>query len=109
VKPLVVGLLVLAAVSPAAQDARTFTGVVTDGMCAYTGHAGMRMGPTDAECTRACVSAHGAQYVLLDGKNVYGLSDQQTPETFAGGKVTVVGTLDEKTKMIQVKSMSAAK
>ena len=69
----------------------------------------MRMGPTDAECVRACVVAHGASYVLLDGKNVYTLSDQKTPEKFAAQKVTVVGTLDAKTKTIQVQSIAPAK
>jgi len=69
----------------------------------------MRMGPTDAECTVACVSAHGATYVLSDGKNVYSLSDQQTPQKFAGRKVKVVGALDAKTKTIQVESMTGAK
>lgn len=69
----------------------------------------MRMGPTDAECTVACVNAHGASYVLYDGKNAYTLSDQKTPEKFAGKKVTVAGTLDAKTKTIQVESISAAK
>ena len=33
----------------------------------------MRMGPTDAACTIACISAHGATYVLYDGKDVYTL------------------------------------
>jgi hypothetical protein len=67
------------------------------------------MGPTDAECTVACVGAHGAMYVLFDGKDVYTLSDQRTPEKFAGQKVRVVGTLDAKTKRIQVDSIRAAK
>jgi hypothetical protein len=106
-KPLVLSLVVVAALS-ARQETRTFTGVITDDMCAYTGHASMRMGPTDAECTRACVSAHGATYVLLDGKDVYALSDQRTPEAFAGQKVRVTGALDAKTKTIQVKAISAA-
>jgi len=101
--------LVLGALSPSAQGTQTFTGVITDSMCAYTGHAAMKMGPTDADCTRACVEAHGAQFVLLDGKTVYGLSDQKMPDEFAGSKVTVTGTLDAKTKTIQVKSISAAK
>ena len=69
----------------------------------------MRMGPTDAECTKACVSIHGASYVLYDGKQVYTLSDQKTPEKFAGQKVTVTGTLDGKSKTIQVDSIAAAK
>jgi hypothetical protein len=54
-------------------------------------------------------SHNGAQFVLLDGKTVYGLSDQKTPDNFAGSKVTVTGTLDAKTKTIQVKSIAAAK
>jgi len=69
----------------------------------------MRMGPTDAECTIACISAHGATYVLSVGKNVYTLTDQQTPEKFAGQKVRVRGTLDARTKTIQVDSINAVK
>jgi hypothetical protein len=69
----------------------------------------MRMGPTDAECTTACISEHDATYVLYDGKNVYELSDQKTPAKFAAQKVTITGTLDAKRKMIQVASIRAAK
>ena len=58
---------------------------------------------------RACIDSHGAQYVLYDGKEVYTLNDQQTPEKFAAQKVTIVGTLDAKTKTIQVDSITAAK
>ena len=103
---LSLSLLVVAALS-ARQDTQVFTGVITDNMCAKGGHAQMRMGPTDADCTRACVSAHDAKYVLYDGKDVYGLSDQKTPDKFAGQKVRVDGTLDAKTRTIQVKSITA--
>ena|SRR3984893_16856524 len=109
-KHSVFALLVgIAAAAAAAQGKRNFTGVITDSMCATADHSRMRMGPTDAECTIACVLAHGATYVLYDGKEVYTLSDQKTPEKFAGKKVTVSGTLDAKTKTIQVDSMIAAK
>lgn len=107
-KPLTLSLLIIAALA-AAPGKRKFTGTITDSMCPLADHSHMRMGPTDAECTIACVSAHGAAYVLYDGKEVYTLSDQQTPEKFAGKKVTVTGTLDAKTKTIQVDSMTAAK
>jgi hypothetical protein len=107
-KPLILSVLAVAALS-AAQGRQTFTGTITDNMCAKAGHAQMRMGPTDAECTVACVGAHGAMYVLYDGKDVYTLSDQKTPEKFAGQKVRVVGTLDVKTRTIQVESISASK
>ncbi len=76
-------------------------------MCALADHSRMRMGPTDAECTVACVLAHGALYVLYDGKEVYTLSDQTTPEKFAGKKVTVTGTLDAKTKTIHMDNSDA--
>src|ERR1700732_1372870 len=106
--PALVIIVVIAALA-AAQGRRNFTGVITDSMCATADHSRMRMGPTDAECTIACVLAHGATYVLYDGKEVYTLSDQKTPVKFAGKKVTVSGTLDAKTKTIQVDSMIAAK
>jgi hypothetical protein len=67
----------------------------------------MNMG-ADAECVIECVKA-GAKYVLYDGKEAYTLSDQKTPEKFAAKKVTVTGTLDAKSKTIQVDSMAAAK
>jgi hypothetical protein len=104
----IVSLLAVAALS-AAQGTQTFTGTITDNMCANAGHAQMRMGPTDAECTIACIRAHDATYVLYDGKDVYTLSDQQTPEKFAAQKVRVIGTLDAETKTIRVDSITAAK
>jgi hypothetical protein len=107
VKPLVL-FLIVAAFGPA-QAKRTFTGTITDGMCAAGNHAQMRMGPTDAECTIACVDAHGALFVLYDGTNAYTLSDQKNPEKFAGKKVSVTGTLNTGTRTIQVDSIVAAK
>jgi hypothetical protein len=47
--------------------------------------------------------------VLEDGKMVYVLSDQKTPAAFAAQKVKVVGTLDAKTRTIQVDSITAAR
>lgn len=87
-----------------AQAPATFDGTVSDDMCALN-HAAMRMGPTAEECTRACVEEHDAAYVLVDGKHVYRLSDQVTPKTFAGRKVKVVGTLDEASLTITVRSI----
>ena len=53
----------------------------------------------------ACVHSYGASYVLYNGKTTYVLSDQQTPEQFAGKKVRVIGTLDAETNTIQVDSI----
>jgi phage terminase large subunit len=105
---MILSLAAIAALA-AAPEKQTFTGTVTDNMCETAEHSRMRMGPTDAECTIACIREHGALYVLWDGKQVYTLSDQQTPEKFAGQKVTVVGTLDAKTRTIHVDSINAAK
>lgn len=98
----------LASVS-AAPATKTFTGVITDDMCAKAGHASMRMGPTDADCTRACVDVHGASFVIYDGKTMYRLSDAKRADAFAGQKVRVVGALDQKTNTIQVQSIAAAR
>ncbi len=102
------GLLAVLALA-AAPGRQTFTGIISDSMCPDGDHSHMKMGPTDAECTKACVSIHGATYVLYDGKQTYDLSDQNTPEKFAAKRVTVKGTLDAKTKTIQVDSITLAK
>jgi hypothetical protein len=101
-------LLAIAALA-APPDQQTFTGIITDSMCSTADHARMQMGPTDAECTIACIMEHDAMYVLYDGKDIYTLSDQRTPEKFAGKKVRVTGVLDAKTKTIQVDSITAAR
>jgi Protein of unknown function (DUF5818) len=104
------GAAVAAAPAPSAKQT-TITGVVSDDMCATAGHASMRMGPTDAECTLACVDAHGAQLVLVAGRDVYTLSDQELPKKFAGQRVRVTGTIEEvkSGRIFHVKSIVQAK
>ena len=86
---------------------QTFTGVITDTMCGKD-HAMMKVSP-DSKCVVECVKGDkNTKYALFDGKNVYVLSDQKTPEQFAGKKVTVAGTLYEKTKILQVDSIAVA-
>ncbi len=67
--------------NPAQQ---TFIGVITDSMCPKGDHSQMQMGATDADCTAACISVHGAEYVLYDGKDVYMLSDQTNTGKICG-------------------------
>ena len=105
-KILIPTLFVLAALAP---QKPVFTGTITDSMCAHADHAPMRMGPTDAECTKACVEEHDATYVLYDGTQAWVLSDQRTAERFAGQKVRVTGAKDDKKKSIQVESIAAMK
>jgi hypothetical protein len=101
--------LLMTVASSAAPSTQTFTGTISDDLCAKADHSQMKMGSNDAECTTACVSAHGAAYVLYDGKNIYTLSGHPTPEQFAGQKVRVTGALDAKTHTIRVDAISRAK
>jgi hypothetical protein len=70
-------------------------------------HAMMKVTP-DSKCVLECVKHDkNTKYALFDGKNTYLLSDQKTPEQFAGQKVKVTGTLYEKTKILTVDSITA--
>ncbi len=99
------------AAAPAPSRPQTIVGIISDNMCAEAGHASMRMGPTDAECTNACVDAHGALYVLVSGRDVYTLSDQRAPQMYAGQKVRVTGTVETRDtgRIFRLISIAAAK
>jgi len=101
-KPFVLTTLLAALTLTAAGQPKTFTGVITDTMCGAD-HSMMGVKP-DSKCVRECVKMDPKKwkYALLVGKDVYVLSDQQTPEKYAAEKVKVTGTLDEKTKTIHV-------
>ena len=106
-KSMMAGVLAIATlVQPASK---VFTGTITDSMCATADHAPVRMGPTDAECAKACAEEHDTRFMLYDGKQAYELSDQKGAEKFAGQKVRVTGTVNTKAKTIQVTSIAAAK
>ena len=97
-----------AALMFAAPASQTFTGTITDDMCGKPDHKDMNMG-SDEKCVLECVKKMNAKFVLWDGKQVLGLSDQKSPEKFAAKKVKVTGTLDAATKTIQVEKIEAAK
>jgi Protein of unknown function (DUF5818) len=99
--------LLVATVLVSAQSKQTFTGTITDSECGTAGHSIMKMGSTDAECVVACISSHGAAYVLNEGRKTYALSDQPAAAKFAGRRVKIVGTLSADTKTIHVDSISA--
>jgi hypothetical protein len=90
-----------------AAETKTYVGVITDTMCAAD-HAHMNAGP-DPKCVRDCVKA-GYKYALLhEGRHVLKLSDQQTPEQYAGQKVRITGKLYEKTRILAVEKIEPAK
>jgi hypothetical protein len=88
----------------AADDAKTFTGSITDDMCGKD-HKMMGVSP-DSKCVTECVKG-GSKYALLSGDKVYKLSDQAAAAKFPGQKVKITGALNGDT--IQVKSVEAAK
>ncbi len=101
-------ILFAGALAASAASQQTFSGVITDSMCGKN-HAAMNISP-DSKCVLECVKHDKSfKYALFDGKNVYVLSDQKTPERFAGQKVNVTGSLHEKTRILKVDSISAAK
>ena len=103
-----IALLLLASGSAGAERSRIFTGVITDSMCVLN-HGMMKITP-ESKCVTDCVhSSKSVQYALHDGRNTYVLSDQQTPEKFAAQRVRVKGVLYEKTKIIKVESIEAAR
>ena len=87
--------------APAAPQ--TLVGTIGDSMC---GAKHMMPGESDKDCTLECVKG-GAKYILVGtGGKIYQLSDQKTPQQFAGAKVKVAGTLKGDT--ISVTSIDAA-
>ena len=99
-----IAIFVAGAALMMAAEQKTVTGVITDEMCGND-HKMMNVKP-DSKCVSECVKA-GSKYGLLSGATVYSLSDQKTPEKFAGKKVAVTGTVDGKN--IKVTSIAEAK
>jgi len=101
-----IAVVFAAAAMAFAAGPQTFTGVITDNMCADGDHKDMKMG-SDPKCVTECVKGMKGKYVLYDAKakKSYELSDQKTPEKFAAKKVTVVGSLDAAGKVLQVDSI----
>ncbi len=84
-------LLALAGLCVAAESPKKYTGTIADDMC--DGDHKTMDGTDPVKCTQECIRKMHSKYALWVGKNVYVLSDQTTPEQYAGRKVTVTGTL----------------
>ena len=103
------GILITGSLAFAAPKAKyqTFTGEITDSMCAPAGsHDDMlkKEGAKDAnDCAAKCVKG-SAKYVLLDPatKTIYQLDDQVNAYEFAGYKVAVTGKYNPQNKTIWV-------
>jgi hypothetical protein len=100
----VVAGLSLAAVSTNA-DEKSWTGYVTDSMCAAKGGPSVK----DAKCATMCVNDHGGKWVLYTpgAKSFPILAPADKVAEHAGHYVTVKGTMDGDT--IKVTSVTMAK
>ncbi len=82
-------------------SSKTFTGEITDTICAPSGsHAAMMakmpsMGGDSANCTKKCAEL-GAKYALVDAstKQVYILDGSPKVQAMAGKRVRVTGTVE---------------
>jgi len=100
----VVAVLSMDALCIAAGAPKKYTGVITDDMCSGD-HKDM--GGTDAaKCAVECVKSMHAKYILKSGSKSWLLSDQKTPEQYAGKKVVVTGTANG--NQLQVSSITPA-
>jgi len=97
-----------------AQEAATFRGQISDSQCALNVHSLTRSheemlksksgaaGHTPATCSIYCIERLGGKFVLVSGKNVYHLDNQDLPRKFVGEKVKLHGILDPQTDIIRV-------
>jgi hypothetical protein len=102
-----------------AQQAAVFRGQVSDSQCAFNVHSLTKSheemmksksgaaGHTAATCSLYCIERLGGKFVLVSGKNVYHLDNQDLPGKFVGEKVQLHGVLDSKTNTIHVVDMQA--
>ena len=119
-KAIFAGVLALASIllAGAEDKPRVFTGEIADSQCSMNVHSLTRshtemmknknMGGTPTNCTNYCIKYLGGDLVLANGDTVYHLDDQDRPASFAGLKVKLTGTLNEKTKTIHVIDIKAA-
>ena len=89
---------------------QVFTGEIMDSACAAMGSHDQMMKQEGAknakDCTMKCVAA-GSKLVLYDAANktTYELDDQTVAKSFAGQKVKVTGTHDDKTRTLHVQEI----
>jgi len=102
-----------------AQEAAMFHGEISDSQCAFNVHSLTKShqemlksksgaaGHTAGTCSIYCIERLGGKFVLVSGKNVYHLDNQDLPRKFVGEKVRLYGVLDAKTDTIHVVDIEA--
>jgi hypothetical protein len=116
---MIVTLALSLAAPTVAQEAALFRGEISDSQCAFNVHSLTKSheemlqsksgaaGHTAATCSHYCIERLGGKFVLVSGKNVYHLDNQDLPRKFVGEKVRLHGVLDPKTNTIHVLDVNA--
>jgi hypothetical protein len=95
--------LALAAAPLAAGAGGSWTGYITDSHCGAKG----AVKEHTADCVEKCVKG-GAKAQLVAADKTYDLDGTAKVKDLVGSKVTLKGTLDEKTNTIKVESAAKA-
>jgi hypothetical protein len=77
---------------------QSFTGVVSDAMCAK--NPAKASSPGHAACAKKCIKG-GSPAVLVVGETVYPVSNDDLLKPYAGHKVTVDATVDHGTLTVK--------
>ena len=111
-----VGVITVFSISLSVAGARdkssSFDGEIMDRMCAQMhSHANMMKGEgaTNAkDCALKCTK-NGDKFALFDAANnkVYVIDDDKKVEAFAGQKVHIVGSYDDDSETLKIKSIAA--
>ncbi len=78
--------------------AETFTGVVSDAMCAK--NPAKASSPDHAACAKKCIEGGTPAVLIVEGK-VYPVSNPDTLKDYAGQKITVDASVDNGTLTIK--------
>ncbi len=115
VRTTVMSCMLSATVTTWGQSEKSYEGEIADSQCAMNVHSLSRShkemidmgsaGKTATDCAQYCVKQRGGRYVLQNKHDVYKLDRQDLVESSAGLKVKVIGTLDPKTNIIQVRAV----
>jgi hypothetical protein len=98
VKKLAVVATLALTFSAASSFAESFTGWVSDAMCAKNP---AKVSSADhADCAKKCIEGGSPAVLVVDGK-VYQVSNPDALKSYAGQKVTVDGTLDNGTLTVK--------
>jgi len=82
----------------ASAFAETYTGVVSDAMCAK--NPAKASSPDHAACAKKCIEGGSPAVLIVDGK-VYPVSNPDTLKEYAGQKITVDASVDNGTLTIK--------